>query len=442
MEDLSLLHPGERVRIDADAAADGVGTLIAPASVIVEGTASGSLRLRACGSPREVDGAAAGARRVDRSGCVLLPALVNAHTHLDLTHIGPKEYEPARGFMGFVANVLPNRLKNEASIAASVRRGAELSRAGGVVAVGDIAGVVEGAPSLAASRALDATGLLGVSYVEFFAIGNGEERNLAALGLVIGSPEWRAWRGERVRLGVSPHAPYTVSAHAFERALAMTESPVCTHLAENAEEREFIGRGAGPFRDFHDRLGLWNDTTARSIGRGLDPIEHMRPVLRRGTQPMLLAHVNDCDDAGLATIAASGASVAYCPRSSAYFLNHESFGPHRYRDMLRAGINVCLGTDSVINITDGTAAGFEARLSTLDEARFLLGRDGTSASTLLKMATVNGALALGLDPALFTLSGGPKHMAGLICVEAPGRGGPLDRVLSGTTRPQLIRGTG
>ena len=112
-------------------------------------------------------------------------------------------------------------------------------------------------------------------------------------------------------------------------------------------------------------------------------------------------------------LAETGTSVAYCPRSSHYFRNHESFGPHRYRDMLAAGINVCLGTDSIVNLPPDESD----RLSTLDETRFLCRRDGTDPLTLLRMATVNGARALDLDPDLFIFrSGLPHPVAGLIAL--------------------------
>src|SRR5690606_3253336 len=117
---------------------------------------------------------AATARRIDRRRSVIVPGLVNAHTHLDLTHLGPSPHDPADGFMAWVDRIRAGRLAGDAEIEASVALGARLSRRGGVVAVGDIAGAPAGRCSLAPLRALRASGLIGTSYLEYFGIGRGE----------------------------------------------------------------------------------------------------------------------------------------------------------------------------------------------------------------------------------------------------------------------------
>ncbi|MFN7022304.1 MAG: hypothetical protein ACK4WH_13380, partial [Phycisphaerales bacterium] len=84
--------------------------------------------------------------------------------------------------------------------------------------------------------------------------------------------------------------------------------------------------------------------------------------------------MNDCDDEDLAVLARTGTSVAYCPRASDYFRAAEHFGPHRYRDMLAAGVTVALGTDSALCLgpeADPVRAGDAARISVLDEVRHL-----------------------------------------------------------------------
>ena len=208
--------------------------------------------------------------------------------------------------------------------------------------------------------------------------------------------------------------------------------PVTTHLAEGAEEREFVARGRGLFRELLERLGVWDSSAADDVGAGRSPIAHLEGALMR--RPMLLAHVNDCPDEDLERLALTRASVAYCARCSDYFLRHEEFGPHRYRDMLDAGVNVCLGTDSVINLPVGESD----RLSTLDDARFLHARDGTEAATLLRMATSAGARALGLDPAMFRLA--PGLIAGLAMVDVDGASGrdSLERVMKSAAPARLL----
>jgi aminodeoxyfutalosine deaminase len=376
----------------------------------------------AAGPRAEVDAILAGktCERIDRAGCTLLPGLVNAHTHLDLTHVGALPFDRDAGFLSFVKQVLSQRLSDPAAIAASVQRGAMLSLRGGVVAVGDIAGVANGQPTLAPVDALAATPLHAQSYLEFFAIGSGELANCANLITIMGEAATR--RYDRVRVGVSPHAPYTVATSAYENAVRVARhhgAAVCTHLAENPEEHAFISKGDGPFRDLLVKLNLWNDAVASTIGKGLMPIAHMKPLLERAANaevPMLAAHVNDCDEMGLATLKRNRVSVVYSPRSSAYFGNHEHFGPHRYRAMLARGINVCLGTDSVINLP-AENSNADGHVSTWDEMRLLLARDGVQPRDLLAMATVNGARALQMRPAAFTFTTG-ESLAGLVA--APG----------------------
>jgi cytosine/adenosine deaminase-related metal-dependent hydrolase len=325
--------------------------------------------------------------RLALPGHVLLPGLVNAHTHLDLTHLGPLEWDPERPFTDWVAHIRAGRRTDPEAIAASVRAGAQLAIAGGTAIVGDISGAVRAQPSLHAARALADTGLRGVSFVEFFAVGPRAALNVAGLSELLDSSAGPL--AKDLRLGLQPHATNTVDPEAYLAAVDFAVQwglPLATHLAESAEEREFIARATGPQRHLLESVGAWEDSLARVFGQGKHPVAHLQTALkeaRTAYRPFLAAHVNDATDEALELLAATKTSVAYCPRASDYFGAHRHFGPHRYRDMLRAGINVCLGTDSIVNITDGTAGPGEgpARLSVLDEMRFLHRRWAWVAST-------------------------------------------------------------
>jgi cytosine/adenosine deaminase-related metal-dependent hydrolase len=210
---------------------------------------------------------------------------------------------------------------------------------------------------------------------------------------------------------------------------------VSTHLAESPEERELITRGKGPFRQFLERVGWWNRAVEKRFVGSESPISYFFcncSILGEMQAPFLLAHVNNCSNSDLRDLANSPHSIAYCPRSSSYFRNHEHFGPHRYRDMLAAGINVCLGTDSVINLPNAH------RLSTLDEARFLFARDGFDPRELLAMATIRGARALGLPETAFRFSQGDT-LAGLLAIPVESDAhNPWEAILRSTDDPQLI----
>ncbi len=415
-------QPSGILRFDALGVADGDKVWTSPGSLLLDAR-EGRGEVLAVGSPDEVNAhtAAGVAQVISKPTAVLVPGLVNAHSHLDLTHVGPRAYDREAGFVGWIEELRAARALTEEAIAASVRRGVELVRAGGTVAVGDIAGAARGVPTLTPWRVLCESGMLGVSFVEFFAIGRGEAAGMERVEEVM-SRAARACtqaHAHATRVGLQPHAPATVSRRAYlwaVREAVARGMPLSTHLAETMEEREFIARGAGPLRSLLESVGVWSERVLEDVGRGATPVEHLADVLREAR--FLLAHVNDVDDAGLEVLAKSGASVAYCPRASEYFGAHERFGPHRYREMLRAGINVCLGTDSIINLPPTAADAVGGGISILDEMRLLHRRDGTDARTLLRMGTVHGAAALGLDTSFVTLGVGSRP-AGILAVEAP-----------------------
>jgi cytosine/adenosine deaminase-related metal-dependent hydrolase len=244
-----------------------------------------------------------------------------------------------------------------------------------------------------------------------------------------------------VRLGLQPHAPNTVDLRLYEWAVERARAlglPLATHLAETMVVRRFVMEGAGPQREFLERLGLWDASVLDHIGRGVAPVEHLEPVLAAGR--FVVAHVNDADDAAIERLAGTGTSVAYCPRASTYFGAERVFGPHRYRDMLEAGVNVALGTDSIVNLP---AADVErCGISVLDDMRLLWRRDKTDPCVLLAMATVNGARALGLPESWFSL-GQPGRLAGLVAVRVettPRDEDPVTRALESASPGKLLFG--
>ncbi len=438
------------VRINARAAADERGVLAAPASLTlrVTGPIEPGVPTRAAALDIVAVSTATDNPPVDvvieRSDAVLVPALVNAHAHLDLTHIGPQPHTPDDGFVAWVDMVREGRVGDDDEIAASVSRGIELSIRGGTAAIGDIAGAPAGVPNLMPFKMLRASGLGGVSYLEFFAIGNREgtarDRISATLDAALADGLFGPDPATSVRLGLQPHAPNTVAIASYLWAAARARAmgmPLCTHLAETPEEIEFIANASGPQREMLERFGFWDDST--HAGRGEHPIAHLRPFLDacEGLSPRpLLVHVNDVGDQ-FDALATSGASVAYCPRASAYFDAPVRLGPHRYREMLAAGINVCLGTDSVVCLPPDQLTGEHARLSVLDDMRLLRARDAADPALLLSMGTTRAASALGLDPGAFRLDPGP--LAGLVAITSTGASSdPLGAALARGAPPEFL----
>jgi cytosine/adenosine deaminase-related metal-dependent hydrolase len=403
------------VRLEAAAVCDWRQGFM-PGALLIEVEAPRKLRVLAVGRPEEVarHPASAAARLERHPDGVLIPGLVNAHAHLDLTHIGPRPFEAEKGFGGFVDLVRRERATEAQEIAASVRLGVEKSLAAGVVAVGDIAGAVRGKACTAAVEALADRGLGARSYLEFFAIGKGEAAGLAGIMQAV----WEIEEGKQAgktypKIGLSPHATNTVSSRGYEMAAAMADSrgfAIATHVGETMAEREFIAKGTGPQRRFLEELGLWSDDMLRDIGQGRSPVAHASRALSgfRGL-PSIFVHVNDCSDNDQRLLAGAKHAVAYCPHASEYFGAPAVFGPHRYQEMLDQEINVALGTDSVINQPRG-------ELSILAEMGLLHRRDGADVAKLLKMGTEQGALALGLLPQVFEFRGGA--LAGVVAAAA------------------------
>ncbi|MCB9847678.1 MAG: amidohydrolase family protein [Phycisphaeraceae bacterium] len=426
---------------------DAEGVCEAPGAVLAE-HAGDSLCILAAGSPGAVEShpLANQARRLDLGDVALIPGLVNTHTHLDLSHIGPQPYDPVRGRFGdWLAMILCERATTEEAVEDSVSLGVELSLQGGVVAVGDISGVWSTIPC----ETLRESPLIGVSYIEAFGIGARQEESARRIGRVLDGlvPD-----AGGVRAGISPHAPYTVGTGLYRAILKLarsTGSPVATHLAESDPERAFIGSGSGLFRELLSSMGLWDETILHEVGQGRTPISHFFSTVRddvaaaAGRAPVLIVHCNDVSDEDLDTLAQAPVSVAYCPRSSSYFGAERRFGPHRYAEMLQRGINVVLGTDSVVNLPARCGGGAPA-ISTLDEIRFLYERDGDSGGRvsprrLLSMATTNAALALGMAPGLFTLS--PGATRAILAVEidgAPESAGLAEAVARSSGDPRMV----
>lgn len=429
-------------RIDALAAADATGILASPASIFVHVESpshaspaiQGRLTVRVM-SPRQADAEPSrGVIRIDRPDAVILPALFNAHTHLDLTSVGP--LESARGnFPEFINHVRAHRPAQSSDIRSAVARGIALSLAGGVVAVGDIAGAPRGLPSLTPLDILASSPLAGVSFVEFFGIGAGEtaswERLLACINASdpTGSP--------RARLGLQPHAPYSVSHRLFSKSrdLAIARRlPICTHLAESPAEHEFIANATGPQRDLLESIGLWTPDLLADIGKGNSPIEHLAHWLSPETTAV---HLNDVSDTDLAILTNRSPKIIYCPRSSAYFDAPAHFGPHRYREMLASGLTVALGTDSILNLPQRAESTASGGISTLDEIRLLFRRDATDPLTLLAMATTHGAAALQIPQAAALLSSGSP--LGIIAVPTgPATRNPLESAFRSDDPPELL----
>ena len=323
----------------------------------------------------------AGAIVHDAGDVVLLPGLINAHTHLELSMCNSEQQSP--DFVDWILSMRSN-LGPRPDFASAASDGAQQSLGFGVTCVGDISQQAH------LTRAALHDGLLRVvSFGEALGIGTGRAKFADLLARALDPSE----SSEFLHIGVSPHAPYSVDERDFRTAVALAGTrglPVCTHLGEQFAEREFLSRRTGPFRTLLETIGAWDDDVRTFDG---SPMRFARSVGLLSSRA-LLAHVNDCDDDDLDVLGAGDASVVWCPRTHAYF----GHAPHRWRDMIARGVNVAVGTDSLASSPD---------LNVVDDLRLIHRQNPEVRAELFwSMITTRAARALWSDDRIGSLSVG------------------------------------
>jgi cytosine/adenosine deaminase-related metal-dependent hydrolase len=397
------------------AAADAPTTILAAAYVAPmdgrlladAGVAFSAGRILQVGAAKHLLAHYSDAITVDAGQSIILPGLINPHSHLELSHCALSE----RASSSFTDWILAmSRQPKGEGIAEGIRQCLRF----GVTTVGDISqNVTMTRPALRASP------LRAVSYGEVLGLGARRFRFDELLPAAID----RTYESERLRIGLTPHAPYTVDLSAYRHCLEIARRermPLATHLAETPDEQEFLENQSGEFRRLYEMLGSWAEPVETFRGGG--PIEFARAIGLLD-YPTLLAHVNYCDDRELEILTRGRASVVYCPRT------HEYFGhpPHRWREMLRRGINVALGTDSCAS---------SSNLNVVDDLRLVrrLAPD-MPAEQLWRMITIRAAQALMLDGEVGSLA--PEKCADFSIFPARGDD-PLADILDGGMLPSSI----
>ena len=322
-----------------------------------------------------------GARQLEFPDARLLPGLVNTHTHLELTHLAGKNAE--REFAAWIRTL--RALKDATTpeeFSRSAEQGVRDAWAAGVTCVADTGST--GAPLEALAR----LGGRGIYYQEVFGPDPAQcaasmaelERALARLSPLASSP---------LSLGVSPHAPYTVSEPLYRAVadLARRERwPLAMHLAESRAETELVRDGSGAFADALRARGF----AVRA--QHCSPVQYLLRlgVLQRATG-WLCIHGVQVDGPDIDVLRDAGVAVAHCPRSNRV----HGHGTAPLAAFRRAGLPVGLGTDSVVSVGDS---------SLLAEAT-AAGLDGEDA---LRMLTIEGARALGLEREIGSLEVGKQ----------------------------------
>lgn len=345
-------------------------------SVLVEGE-----RIVWVGRRANAPGGAPSAIDVDLGNAILLPGLVNTHIHLDLAAFaGALDGLPFYAWVRALVRGLGDAAGAE-SLADASRWSVADQMAHGVTTIAHTG------PGRAPLDAMRELGARGIAYLETF--GPDPAQCPAAIADLRERVEG-ARRDETglVRVGVSPHAPYSVSDELYRAVAGYARAellPVAVHVAESADESRLVAHGDGAFAALLRARGV---AVAR---RAASPIALLERTGVLATRP-LCVHAIHADAGDVQRLAGAGASIAHCPRANAWFATDRA-PVQAYR---AAGVRLGLGTDS--------AAG--------NDAVRLLGEAGDAADDALApaervaLATRGGAGALGLGDIVGTLAPG------------------------------------
>ncbi|MBI4469317.1 MAG: amidohydrolase family protein [Acidobacteria bacterium] len=341
---------------------------------------------------------APGTAITDLGHAALMPGFVNLHAHLELTAMRGYLEEPR--FMPWLMRVVSGRRRlGEEDLRASALAGAVESVRAGITTIADIGQSNHG------FHAMSQVGVRGVFFQEIVCL------QAEDVDQVFHEFEGRIAplldrQSKRLGVGVSPHSPCTVRPEMFERLMTWWRAsprPVTIHTAESIAELEWLKNGTG---DFASLLG---GTDFPPDPPGCSPIAYLDRLGLLEAGP-LLAHAIHTDRHDIELIARHHCAVAHCPKSNAKL----GQGIMPLQAFQAAGITVGLGTDS---------AGSNNVLDIIDEARFcgLIHRASNRnaallpAGELLRMATIEGARALGWQDRIGTLE--PGKQADLIAID-------------------------
>jgi cytosine/adenosine deaminase-related metal-dependent hydrolase len=355
---------------------------------------------------------------VDLGNVAVLPGLVNAHTHLELSYLRD-EVPPASEFVAWIRNVMAARRQQPHAaspvILEAIDRAIAESCAFGTAVVGDISN------TLVTFRALAQSPLAAVLFFEMlgFNVTDGPalvahaSRELAALGATA-----------RVRTSLAAHAPYSVAPllfRAIRQALDRDPFVPCSvHLSESVEEVEFIRTGGGPWRQLLEEIGVWTDVWRPP---GVSPVQFLEQSGFLNSRVLAVHGVQMTPD-DLARLAACGATLVTCPRSN----GHTGAGAPPIDDFYASGVRVAVGTDSLASAPDLSVFAELATLRALAPS--------IPASKLLASATIEGARGLGFEADYGTIE--PGKSAHVVAVALPERSGDVEEYLvSGVHREQI-----
>jgi aminodeoxyfutalosine deaminase len=322
----------------------------------------------------------------------ILPGLVNAHTHLELSWMQGR-VPPGDSMSAWASQLIELRMSASSGGPEPIVAAIAAARACGTSLVGDVTNGLASYDLLAASALSAAVfyELIGFNPAMALPLMSAAKQQLRELRLV-----------DRVRPTIVPHAPYSVSPD-LVRAIggAADRGPMSIHLGESPEEMRFLKYGTGPWQELLERLGAWSPQWSAP---GCGPVEYLD---RLGVlnDRLIAVHAVQLEDDELERLAAAGATIVTCPRSNRW----TGAGTPPIERFYASGAAVAIGTDSLASVEDLNLFNEMAEVQALAPE--------VPARAILRSATLEGARALGFGGELGAIA--PGLRADLIAVRLP-----------------------
>jgi aminodeoxyfutalosine deaminase len=360
-----------------------------------------------------------GVRAVDLGDVAIMPGLVNAHTHLELSYLRD-EVPPASEFVKWIRGVMAARRErpdpNAAEIVDSIDRALEECVESGTAIVGDISNTLVTFAPLTRSR------LAAVVFYELIRFNAPDPEGFV-------DAAWRAIDAleptSRVRVSLAAHAPYSVAPLVFRAMRKAIDrvpfAPCSVHLSESAAEVEFIRSGDGPWRQLLEEVGAWDP---RWVAPGVSPVQFLDDSGFLDDR-VLAVHGVQMASPDLERLAARGTWLVTCPRSN----GHTGAGAPPIAEFYESGVRVAIGTDSLASSPDLNVFAELATMRALAPS--------VPAFKLLESATIEGARALGFDADYGTID--PGKLARLLIIDVPPDVDDVEEYLVSGLHPDQIR---
>lgn len=317
---------------------------------------------------------------------VLYPGLVNAHTHLEFSDLKNPLGDPGMPFTDWVNLVMEHRKRRDQErLLTSITKGIAESESHGVAAIGDIS-TYEYRDTIVPETA---------DVVVFRELIGFQDAQVESQ-IKVANEHLSETESDWYHPALSPHAPYSTNKKTLDHAIQSSrehKTPLTMHLAETREELELLANHSGPFFDLLNRIGVWEKENLANLSRPLDYLQRLSFANRA-----LVVHGNYLNEEELQFISENRnhLHLVYCPRTHAFFKHNR----YPLKEIIKLGIPLAIGTDSRASNPD---------LSIWEELQHIaLNFPEISPIEILKMGTINGAKALGLEKNLGSIEVGKR----------------------------------